>query len=370
MRYSARATSAGSALRWTMPAMTTVSPATPGSEETTTRSPTRSFASAASRLSMAMDRVPPGAAERGAIGDVGACAFVARSATRIRRSAVRMLTVTRSERARGSARSPRRRSDAFRRGRPVLGVGERAARLLERVRRLRVGRQPPLEQPEAEPQFDHTGDQRADPHVTVGDAADQGGDEHRQRNQHDDRDAEGEAEPQRATGGAVEAVLRFELGELDLVRDQTLGVVGEAADQVGDSRVRVDHNIRSGSHTLLREATRDACMTSAIRVPAIPPISLQAERLDEDLGRECRTDGAGRATSRLIHPESDRAVEGSAVEDANDRAGPDAELGQIAQPLGVVVHDLPDAHALTGRGVPEGTARGRIDDALARRNRS
>src|SRR5829696_1534894 len=302
-----------------MPAMTTVSPGAPGSDEITTRSPTCSFASEARRPSIAMVRAP--ADGRGAL-DGGDCAPVARSAMQIRRSVVRMLTVTRSERARGSARSPRRRSDAIRRGRPVLGVGERATCLLERVRRLRVGGQPSLEQPEAQSELDHAGDQRADPHVIVGDAADQGSDEHGQRHEHDDRYAEGEAEPQRAAGGAVEAVLRFELGELDLVRDQTLGVVRESANQVGNPRVRVDHNIRSGSHTLLREAARDAWTTSAIRVPAIPPISLAAERLDEDLGRECGADRAGCTAPWLTDPQGHRTVERGTVEDADDRAGP------------------------------------------------
>jgi hypothetical protein len=45
---------------------------------------------------------------------------------------------------------------------------------------------------------------------------------------------------------------------LDLVGHETLGIVGEATDQVGDPRLRVDHNVRSGSHTLLRIAARDA----------------------------------------------------------------------------------------------------------------
>jgi hypothetical protein len=75
--------------------------------------------------------------------------------------------------------------------------------------------------------------------VAAGETADQRRDEHRQRDEHDDGDAERETEPEGAAGRAMHALARLELGELHLVRDEALGIVGEPTNQIGDPGVRV-----------------------------------------------------------------------------------------------------------------------------------
>ena len=59
------------------------------------------------------------------------------------------------------------------------------------------------------------------------------------------------AAAQDAARGAMQAVLRLELRELDLVRHEPLRVVGQAADQVGNPRIGVGRD-GSGGHAVLR----------------------------------------------------------------------------------------------------------------------
>ena len=174
---------------------------------------------------------------------------------------------------------------------PGLGVLERLARLLERVRRLRERREPALDQIEGGAQLDRPGEHRPQPVVVADQAPDQCGEEDRPGGERDHADAERERQLQRPARADLHVVAHLELRQPHLVLREAGGVVGQAPDEIGDPRIRFDRYLVVGAqgHIVLRFAASSREFTAERKERARGEGAGSREQV---LGARCQVPGA------------------------------------------------------------------------------